>query len=66
VVPLQVDALVHAVLDLKEDPARRVALGACGHAEARRRHHWPDHAADFVTRMERLAGVRAPAHSLAV
>ncbi|MEV6150997.1 glycosyltransferase [Nonomuraea sp. NPDC052129] len=66
VVPLDVDALVHAVLDLKEDPARRAALGARGHAEARLRHHWPDHAAEFVARMERWAGVSVPAHSLAV
>ncbi|MFI6596242.1 glycosyltransferase [Nonomuraea sp. NPDC050536] len=63
-VPLDVEAVRHAVLDLKEDPVRRAELGARGHAEARLRHHWPDHAAAFVSLMQRCAGV--PEHALAV
>ncbi|NUR85111.1 MAG: glycosyltransferase family 4 protein, partial [Nonomuraea sp.] len=47
-VPLDVEAVRHAVLDLKEDAERRAAMGARGHAEARLRHHWPDHAPAFV------------------
>ncbi|MFI7709315.1 hypothetical protein [Nonomuraea sp. NPDC049480] len=35
VVPLDVDAVLNAVLDLKEDAVRRAKLGALGHAEAR-------------------------------
>ncbi|MEU0570173.1 glycosyltransferase [Nonomuraea sp. NPDC005983] len=65
-VPFDVDAALNAVLDLKEDPARRAALGARGHAEARLRHHWPDHAADFVAKAEAWAGVAAPVQYLAV
>ncbi|HEX4813327.1 MAG TPA: glycosyltransferase [Nonomuraea sp.] len=65
VVPLDVDAVLNAVLDLKENPARRARLGALGHAEARLRHHWPDHAAAFVRRAESWAG-RSAAHALAV
>ncbi|WP_344491804.1 glycosyltransferase [Nonomuraea monospora] len=64
VVPLDVDAVLNAVLDLKEDVARRVRLGAQGHAEARLRHHWPDHADAFVRRAESWAGVTR--HALAV
>ncbi len=64
VVPLDVDAVLDAVLDLKEDPERRLALGRHGHAHALARHHWPDQAAAFVARMEGCAGVPAPAPSL--
>lgn len=64
VVPLDVDAVVNAVLDLKEDPRLRADMGARGHAEARLRHHWPDHAAAFVARAEAWAG--ASRHALAV
>ncbi|MGW4792523.1 glycosyltransferase [Nonomuraea sp. NPDC004297] len=64
VVPLDVDAVLNAVLDLKDDPARRARLGELGHAQARLRHHWPDHAAEFVRRAESWAGVSA--HALAV
>ncbi|MFG1703521.1 glycosyltransferase [Nonomuraea sp. M3C6] len=64
VVPQDVDAVLNAVLDLKEDPVRRARLGALGHAEARLRHHWPDHAAAFVSRAESWAGVTR--HALAV
>ncbi|MFI7643006.1 glycosyltransferase [Nonomuraea sp. NPDC049400] len=64
VVPRDVDAVLNAVLDLKDDSARRVRLGALGHVEARLRHHWPDHAAAFVRRAESWAGL--PAHALAV
>lgn len=63
VVPLDVESVRHAVLDLKEDAERRVLLGGRGHAYARLHHHWPDHATAFVARMESCAGV---AHSLAV
>ncbi|MEV4562646.1 glycosyltransferase [Nonomuraea sp. NPDC049419] len=55
VVPLDVDAVLNAVLDLKEDPALRLKLGALGHVEARLHHHWPDHAAAFVQRAETWA-----------
>lgn len=68
-VPLDVNALVHAVLDLKEDPVRRAELGARGHARARLHHHWPDHAPAFVAQLEEWAGLASPtttAHSLAV
>ncbi|MEV3977750.1 glycosyltransferase [Nonomuraea sp. NPDC049758] len=64
VVPRDVDALLDAVLDLKEDPVRRADLGAVGHAEARLRHHWPDRAADFVKLAESWAAL--PEHALAV
>jgi glycosyltransferase involved in cell wall biosynthesis len=66
VVARDVDAVARAVLDLKENPERRAALGRRGHAEARLHHHWPDHAAAFVARMEEWAGVQATAHSMAV
>ncbi|NUW30140.1 glycosyltransferase [Nonomuraea sp. SMC257] len=66
VVPLDVDAVVDAVLDLKEDPARRSAHGVRGHAEARVRHHWPDHAPAFVAQMEAWAGLPVPIRSRAV
>ncbi|TMR15852.1 glycosyltransferase family 4 protein [Nonomuraea turkmeniaca] len=65
VVPLDVDAVLNAVLDLKENPVRRAKLGAQGHAEARLRHHWPDHAAAFVRQAELWAG-RSATHALAV
>ncbi|MEU6997054.1 glycosyltransferase [Nonomuraea sp. NPDC046570] len=47
-----VDAALRAVLDLKNDPVRRAALGGRGHAEARLSHHWPDHAPRFVALLE--------------
>jgi glycosyltransferase involved in cell wall biosynthesis len=65
VVPLDVDAAVNAVLDLKEDPVRRARMGALGHAVARRHHHWPDHAPAFVRLAESWAGL-ATRHALAV
>ncbi|MEV4220018.1 glycosyltransferase [Nonomuraea sp. NPDC049725] len=65
VVPLDVEAVLDAVLDLKEDPVRRLALGAAGHARALARHHWPDHAAAFVARMEGWAGVAVRSRPLA-
>jgi glycosyltransferase involved in cell wall biosynthesis len=65
-VPLDVNAVLDAVLDLKEDPQRRLALGRRGHAHALAHHHWPDHAAAFVARMEGWAGVPVVTHSLAV
>ncbi|MEV0617103.1 glycosyltransferase [Nonomuraea sp. NPDC050404] len=64
VVPLDVDAVLNAVLDLKENPGRRAKLGAQGHAQARLRHHWPDHSAAFVRQAESWAGVTT--HALAV
>ncbi|MEU8248219.1 glycosyltransferase [Nonomuraea sp. NPDC048916] len=66
VVPLEVEAAVQAVLDLKEDPVRRATLGARGHAEARLRHHWPDQAAAFVALMETWAGLSTPVQPLTV
>jgi glycosyltransferase involved in cell wall biosynthesis len=65
-VALDVNAVLDAVLDLKEDPQRRLALGRRGHAHALAHHHWPDHAAAFVARMEGWAGVPVATHSLAV
>jgi hypothetical protein len=55
-------AVTRAVLDLRGDPAGRVAMGARGHLEARRHHHWPDHAPDFVRLLEEWAaiGTRIP------
>jgi glycosyltransferase involved in cell wall biosynthesis len=64
VVAQDVDAVLNAVLDLKEDPVRRGNLGALGHAEARLRHHWPDHAREFVRLAESWAGLTE--HALAV
>jgi glycosyltransferase involved in cell wall biosynthesis len=64
VVPVDVDAVLNAVLELKGDPERRTRLGALGHAEARMRHHWPDHATAFVRRAESWAAL--PTHALAV
>ncbi|MEU7897091.1 glycosyltransferase [Nonomuraea sp. NPDC049152] len=64
VVPYRdVDATLEAVLDLKEDPARRARLGAAGNTIARLHHHWPDQATAFVARLEQWAGVT---HELAV
>ncbi|MEV0967380.1 glycosyltransferase [Microtetraspora glauca] len=50
-----VDATVRAVLALRDDPEGRAAMGARGHAEARRRFHWPVRAAEFVAQLERWA-----------
>lgn len=58
VLPLDVDAVVQAVLDLKEDPVRRGEMGARGHLEASLHHHWPDHAPAFVAGMEECAAPR--------
>ncbi|NUT41936.1 MAG: glycosyltransferase family 4 protein [Thermoactinospora sp.] len=57
IVPLDVEAALQAVLDLKEDPGLRAALGSRGHVEARLHHDWPDHAPAFVRLMERYAGL---------
>ncbi len=50
-------AVAEAVLRLRDDPERRTAMGAHGHAHALRHYHWPDHAAEFVTALERWADV---------
>ncbi|HEX8008566.1 MAG TPA: glycosyltransferase, partial [Trebonia sp.] len=50
------EAAAQAVLDLKADPARRAAMSAQGHAEARARYHWPDRAGAFVAHLEAWAG----------
>lgn len=56
VVPfLDVDAALHAVLALREDPDGAAAMGARGHQEALRHHNWPDHAGDFVRLLEEWA-----------
>ncbi|MCG5218354.1 glycosyltransferase family 4 protein [Streptosporangium soli] len=70
VVPFQdVDAVVRAVLRLREDP-EKAAMGVRGHTEALRRHHWPDHAVEFVRQLEEWAaapdGVPAQARRRAV
>ncbi len=49
------EAVVRAVLELRDDPARRSALAAQGHAEAAARYHWPDAAAAFVAHLEAWA-----------
>jgi glycosyltransferase involved in cell wall biosynthesis len=65
IVPFQdVDAVAHAVLRLKDDPERRAAMGARGYAEARSHYHWPDHSAEFVTHLERVAAAASGVPSL--
>ncbi|GAA4222170.1 hypothetical protein GCM10023075_12620 [Streptosporangium album] len=54
-----VDAVLHAVLALREDPEGAAAMGARGHQEALRHHNWPDHAGDFVRLLEEWATVSA-------
>ncbi|MBB2909681.1 glycosyltransferase involved in cell wall biosynthesis [Streptosporangium becharense] len=59
VVPFgDVEAAVRAVLALRDDPAGAAEMGARGHTEALARHNWPDHAGDFVGRLEEWAGRR--------
>ncbi|MDF5751190.1 glycosyltransferase [Spongiactinospora sp. TRM90649] len=56
VVPFgDLDAMVAAVLRLRDDPEERVAMGARGHASALRHHHWPQHAVEFVGLLEEWA-----------
>ncbi|GGK65252.1 hypothetical protein Sme01_24600 [Sphaerisporangium melleum] len=50
-----VDAVAQAVLRLRDDPERRVVMGAHGYAEARGHYHWPDQAREFVARLEEWA-----------
>ncbi|WP_374058833.1 glycosyltransferase family 4 protein [Planomonospora sp. ID67723] len=57
VVPFEdVDAVVAAVLALREDPGEAAAMGARGHAEAARNHDWRGHAEEFVRHLEQWAG----------
>ncbi|GAA2889115.1 hypothetical protein GCM10010517_53220 [Streptosporangium fragile] len=57
VVPFgDVAAAARAVLALRDDPAGAAAMGARGHAEALARYNWPDHAGEFVGRLEEWAG----------
>ncbi|WP_440067507.1 glycosyltransferase [Streptosporangium sp. OZ121] len=49
-------AVVRAVLALRDDPEGAAATGARGHAEALAHHNWPDHAGAFVGRLEEWAG----------
>jgi glycosyltransferase involved in cell wall biosynthesis len=49
-------AAADAVLRLRDDAARRTALGARGHAAARQHYHWPDAAKLFVGQLEEWAG----------
>ncbi|GAA3830717.1 hypothetical protein GCM10022226_59470 [Sphaerisporangium flaviroseum] len=55
-----VEAVTQAVLRLRDDPERRATMGARGYAEARGHYHWPDHARDFVAKLEQWA-VHVPA-----
>ncbi|MEV0581889.1 glycosyltransferase [Nonomuraea sp. NPDC050310] len=65
-VSFDTESVLHAVLDLKEDPELRAAMGARGHQAARARHHWPDQAPAFVSLLERWAGATAAAPAPAV
>ncbi len=57
VVPFgDVDAALRAVLGLREDPAGAAAMGRRGYEEALSAYHWPDHAGEFVGRLEEWAG----------
>ncbi|MEZ0074944.1 glycosyltransferase [Planotetraspora sp. GP83] len=51
------DTVARAVLDLRDAPERRAAMGARGHAEALRHYHWPSAARDFVAQLEQWADV---------
>ncbi|RJL30504.1 glycosyltransferase [Bailinhaonella thermotolerans] len=54
-------AVARAVLDLRDDPGLRAAMGGRGHERARARYHWPDHAPEFVKRLESWARAPEPA-----
>ncbi|MFC3984003.1 glycosyltransferase [Streptosporangium jomthongense] len=57
VVPFgDVDAALHAVLGLRDDPGGATAMGKRGYEQALNEHHWPDHAGEFVGRLEEWAG----------
>ncbi|WP_062344736.1 glycosyltransferase family 4 protein [Herbidospora yilanensis] len=59
VVPFgDVAAAYRAVLELRDDPARRAKAAADGHAEARAAYHWPDRAPEFVSLLENWASAR--------
>lgn len=58
-----VEAAAQAVLRLRDDPERRAVMGARGYAEARGHYHWPDHAPEFVARLEEWA-LRVPAKAV--
>ncbi|MGW4637756.1 glycosyltransferase [Sphaerisporangium sp. NPDC004334] len=59
-----VDAVAQAVLRLRDDPERRVVMGAHGYAEARGHYHWPDQAREFVARLEEWAATPLPTRTL--
>ncbi|MFF5211375.1 glycosyltransferase family 4 protein [Streptosporangium sp. NPDC000396] len=57
VVPFgDVDAVLRAVLALRDDPGGTAAMGARGYEEASLRYNWPDHAGEFVGQLEEWAG----------
>lgn len=51
-------AAADAVLALWSDATRRHAMGAAGHAAARARYDWTDHAGAFVAELSRIARTR--------
>jgi glycosyltransferase involved in cell wall biosynthesis len=51
-----VDAVVQAVLRLRDDDDRRAAMGGRGYVEARHHYHWPEFADKFVALVEEWAG----------
>lgn len=48
-------AAANAVLDLWDDPERRLQMGTGGHRLAQEKYNWTDHAAAFVKEMEGVA-----------
>ncbi|GII91007.1 glycosyltransferase [Sinosporangium siamense] len=63
VVPFgDVDAVVRALLRLREDEERRTAMGAAGHAEALLHHQWTDHEPGLVQLLTRWATGQRKTH----
>jgi glycosyltransferase involved in cell wall biosynthesis len=52
------EAIVNAVLRLRDDAEERRGTGFRGHASARANHHWPKSAQRFIAQLESWAGVR--------
>jgi glycosyltransferase involved in cell wall biosynthesis len=54
-----VDAVLRAVLALRDDPEGAAAMGARGYEEALRHYDWPAHAGEFVGLLEGWATASA-------
>lgn len=54
-----VDAALHAVLALRDDPEGAAAMGTRGYEEALRHYDWPAHASEFVGLLEGWATASA-------